>query len=203
MEVPRLGVKSELQLPATATATQDPNFCYLYHSWWQHQILNPLRGAGDQTGILMIRVGFVTTKGIKGTPQLGFFFFKGKAKQANKNNDKNFSEFSLLCWVSLEALVLVAQSWLGRLVTWHLSLLFCAPSQRAATAFHCAWLYSLPLASGMAVAVCPLGTTEEMNSTWPTPPPSLAHLAMKVGLASVCSQIWAAGWPGEEQSTLQ
>lgn len=45
--------------------------------------------------------------------------------------------------------------------------------------------------------MCPLGIAEEMNSTWPTPPPSLAHPGMKVALASAGSQIWAAGWPGE------
>ena len=41
-EVPRLGVKSELQLPAyaTATATPDPScICNLCHSSWQCQIL--------------------------------------------------------------------------------------------------------------------------------------------------------------------
>lgn len=46
----------------------------------------------------------------------------------------------------------------------------------------------------------PFGIAEEMNSTWPTPPPFLAHLGMKVALASVCSQIWAAERPGEESS---
>ena len=48
MEVPRLGIKSELQLPActTATAMQDPScVCNLHHSSWQHQILNPLNEA--------------------------------------------------------------------------------------------------------------------------------------------------------------
>ena len=56
MEVPRLGVKSEIQLPAytTATATQNLNHvCHLYHSLRQHQILNPLSRARDQTCILM------------------------------------------------------------------------------------------------------------------------------------------------------
>ena len=46
MEVLRLGVKSELQLPAYATAaeTQDPSHvCNLQHSSQQCQILNPLR----------------------------------------------------------------------------------------------------------------------------------------------------------------
>ena len=47
MEVPRLGVKLELQLPAyaTATAMQDPNcVCDLHHSSQQHQILSKARG---------------------------------------------------------------------------------------------------------------------------------------------------------------
>ena len=46
MEVPRLGVELQLQLPAytTATAAQDPShICDLHHSSGQHQILNPLR----------------------------------------------------------------------------------------------------------------------------------------------------------------
>ena len=43
MEVPRLGVKSDLQLP-TATATLDlSQFLNLHHSSRQCQILNPLR----------------------------------------------------------------------------------------------------------------------------------------------------------------
>ena len=56
MEVPRLGVNSELQLPThtTATSTQDPSrICDLHHSSWQHQIFNPLSEAKDHTRILM------------------------------------------------------------------------------------------------------------------------------------------------------
>ena len=56
MEVPRLGVQSELQLPAyiTARATRDPSpICNLHHSSWQHQILNPLSKARDRTRVLM------------------------------------------------------------------------------------------------------------------------------------------------------
>ena len=52
MEVPRLGVKSELQLLAYATdaATWDPSsVCDLHHSW----ILNPLSKAWNQTQALM------------------------------------------------------------------------------------------------------------------------------------------------------
>ena len=55
MEVPRLGDKLELQLVAytTATAMQDPSHVYdLCHSSRQHQILNPLSKARDQTHIL-------------------------------------------------------------------------------------------------------------------------------------------------------
>ena len=55
MEVPRLGVESELQLSAytTATAMQDPSLvCNLYHSSQQRQIFNPLSGARDPTRIL-------------------------------------------------------------------------------------------------------------------------------------------------------
>ena len=56
VEVPRLGVKSELQLPAYTTATAMQNLsriCDLYHSSRQHQILNPLSKASDPTHILM------------------------------------------------------------------------------------------------------------------------------------------------------
>ena len=50
MDVPRLGVKSELQLPAytTTTATQDrSHVCNLHHSSWQCQIFNSLCEARD------------------------------------------------------------------------------------------------------------------------------------------------------------
>ena len=40
MKVPRLGVESELQLLAYATATQDPSLvCDRHQSSWQHCIL--------------------------------------------------------------------------------------------------------------------------------------------------------------------
>ena len=48
VEVPRLGVESELELLAyaTATAAWDPSLiCDLHHSSWQSQILNPLSKA--------------------------------------------------------------------------------------------------------------------------------------------------------------
>ena len=57
MEVPRLGVKSELQLPAytTATTTQDLScICNLHHSSQQHQILNPRSKVRNRTHNLMV-----------------------------------------------------------------------------------------------------------------------------------------------------
>ena len=50
MEVPRLGVKLELQLQAYTIAIGTPDLsciCYLLCTLWQHQILNPLSEARD------------------------------------------------------------------------------------------------------------------------------------------------------------
>ena len=63
MEVSRLGVESELQLPAYArtTATPDPSHaCNLHHSSQQWGILNPLSEARDRTCILMDAVTFIS-----------------------------------------------------------------------------------------------------------------------------------------------
>ena len=58
LEVPRLWVESELQLPAytTVTSTEDPSrICDLHHSsqLWQLGILNPLSEARGQTCVLL------------------------------------------------------------------------------------------------------------------------------------------------------
>ena len=56
MEVPGLGVESELYLPAYTTATAMlylSHICDLYHSSQQCQMLNPLSKAGDRTYVLM------------------------------------------------------------------------------------------------------------------------------------------------------
>ena len=61
MDVPKLGVELELQLPVytTAIATQDPSHvCGLPHSSWQCRILNPLSKARDGTSWFLI--GFVS-----------------------------------------------------------------------------------------------------------------------------------------------
>ena len=76
MEVPRLGVESELQLPAytTTTAMRDlSHICNLHCSSRQCRILNPLNEARDQTCNLtvprQIRFHCPTT----GTPDLAYF----------------------------------------------------------------------------------------------------------------------------------
>ena len=81
MEVPRLGVQSELELLAytTATATWDPSHvCNLHHSSRQRRILNPLRvrpGIEPTTSWFLVR--FVDYCATTGTPVF-FFFDQGK-----------------------------------------------------------------------------------------------------------------------------
>ena len=54
MEVSRLSVELELQLPAYTTVTADlSHVCDLHHRSWQFGILNPLSEARDRTCILM------------------------------------------------------------------------------------------------------------------------------------------------------
>ena len=74
MVVPRLGVISELQLPATATAKRDLScICDLHHSSRHCQILNPVSEARDRTRNLMVpsRICFCcTTTGNASCPDL-------------------------------------------------------------------------------------------------------------------------------------
>ena len=76
MEVPRLGVKSELLLLVYTTTTARPDLshvCELHNSSQQHQILNPLSKARDLTCVLMdagqIRFHWASV----GTPNLHIF----------------------------------------------------------------------------------------------------------------------------------
>ena len=65
MEVPRLGIESELQLQAytTATVTCDLiRICNLHHSSWQRRILHPLSGPGIKLVSLWMLVRFVSTE---------------------------------------------------------------------------------------------------------------------------------------------
>ena len=72
MEVSRLGVELELQLPAytTATAMADPSrVCDLHRSSRQHWILNPLSKARDRTCNLMDTSQIRFRCATMGTPQ--------------------------------------------------------------------------------------------------------------------------------------
>ena len=65
MEVPRLGVESELQPLAytTATATSDPSrVCDLPHSSRQHWILNPPSEPGIEPVSSWMLVGFISAE---------------------------------------------------------------------------------------------------------------------------------------------
>ena len=91
MEVPRLGVKLDLQ-PAytTVTATRDPShICDLHHSSRQCRILNPLSKARDPIHILTdtrrIRFYCATT----GTPDFAF----------NSRFKNHTLKHGLNCWV--------------------------------------------------------------------------------------------------------
>ena len=73
MQVPRLGVKSELQLPVynTATTTWDPIcVCNLHQSSQQCWIFNPLSKARNQTSMLMDANRILFHCSTTGTPQL-------------------------------------------------------------------------------------------------------------------------------------
>ena len=76
MEVSRLGVESELELPAYATGTiQHPDqVCNLHHSSWQRWILNPLSGARNRTRIVMDTSWIRFCWAMTGTPTLAFLF---------------------------------------------------------------------------------------------------------------------------------
>ena len=81
-EVPRLGVKLELQFPAypiaTAIAVWDlSHVCDLHHCLWQHQILNLLSKGRDRTCIVMdaSRVHNLLSHNGNSSITLSFHFF--------------------------------------------------------------------------------------------------------------------------------
>ena len=79
MEGPRLGVKSELQLLAcaTATATRHPScVCDPHHSSWQHWIFNPLMRPGIELTSSWILVESLTHWATTGIPHC--VCFKGR-----------------------------------------------------------------------------------------------------------------------------
>ena len=73
MEVPRLGLESELLLLACTIATAMPDLSLvfdLHHSSWQHQNLNPLSEARSQTRILMDTSRICFQRTMMGTPPM-------------------------------------------------------------------------------------------------------------------------------------
>ena len=77
MEVPRLGVESELQLLTytTATVMQDlSRICDLQHRSWKHWILNPLSEARDRAHILVDTSWGCHRWATTGTPQANSFY---------------------------------------------------------------------------------------------------------------------------------
>ena len=108
MEAPDIGVKSELQLTAyaTATATQDlSHVCKLHCSSQQHQVLNPFCEAKDQTRVLMdtsqVHFHWATT----GTPTSIFCMLLNRAQ-------RNSEQISLpLCEVLTKYLVMRQRAW--------------------------------------------------------------------------------------------
>ena len=79
MEVPKLGVKSELEMPAYATDTAMPDLsciCDLCCSFQQHQILNPLSEARDWTFLLVDTMS--ASKPAEPQQELPNFNFKGE-----------------------------------------------------------------------------------------------------------------------------
>ena len=71
MEVPRLGVTSELQLPVYTPATQDPShICDLCCSLWQCRSLTHWAKPGVEAASSWILVGFLTHWATTGTPRL-------------------------------------------------------------------------------------------------------------------------------------
>ena len=98
MEVPRLGVKLELQLPATATATQDASGIFDLHcSSQQHRILNPLSKARDRTLILMDTSGIHFCCATTETPAAGFGSKQevGGLKKKRKKRAREFPDGSV------------------------------------------------------------------------------------------------------------
>ena len=119
MEVPRLGVESELQLPAytTGTATWDPSrVCNLYHSSRQHQIPDPLSEAMDRNHILMdtSRICFHCTT--TGTPK--WQFLNPFIHQQDGTQIVSMSQVSwiLLQWISWVVHILSILSTSGSLM---------------------------------------------------------------------------------------
>jgi len=104
MEVPRLGVESELQLPAYTTATAMLNLshvCDLHHSLQLCQILNPLSKARDQTTFPLRQFQVLNPLSHSGNSMcLGLIFLFGRLWGGHKSCQK-WDEGSMYAQVHL------------------------------------------------------------------------------------------------------
>ena len=104
MDIPRLGVKSELELWAYAavTATSNPSHvCNLYHSSWICWILNPLSEAKDQIHLLMdtSQIRFpCATVGTPGTLISNLILIKARVISYMLQHFKNCEYCSHISW---------------------------------------------------------------------------------------------------------
>ena len=82
MKVSRLGVKSELQPLAYATATVTPDLsriCNLHHSSWQRRILKPQSEAGDRTTSVLYHWAMTGTPTTSNSHTYVLYFCPGRA----------------------------------------------------------------------------------------------------------------------------
>ena len=103
MEVPRLRIKLELQLPAyaTATAMRDPGcICDLCHSSQQRRILNPLSKTRDRTCKLMVHSWIHFHCTMMGTPT----FVRFLIPVSTSSLVSDLFRFSISSWFRLSIL---------------------------------------------------------------------------------------------------
>uniref|UniRef100_A0A8D1AT14 asparaginase n=2 Tax=Sus scrofa TaxID=9823 RepID=A0A8D1AT14_PIG len=121
MEVPSLGLSSELQLPAytTATATPDPSHgCDRHHSSWRRWILNPLSEArpGIEPTISCFLVGVISAvprwelpvpMSLTRVHVLVCLFFQNQLFRGNRVTKVDAHRFSAFCSPNLPPLATV------------------------------------------------------------------------------------------------
>ena len=137
MEVPRLGVRSELQLPvyATATAMWDANcVCDLHHSSWQYWVLNPLSETRDRTHNLMVPSWICLHCVTMGTPltlynAISYILFK-------KNRMHLIFSQSLFAPIQLSVLLVFSSSSFLALL-WHMEFLSQGSDLSLRCSLHC------------------------------------------------------------------
>ena len=118
MDVPRLGVKSELQLPAYTTATSDPSrTCNLHCSLPELGILNPLSRRGIGPSSSQMPVGFVTTEPQR---ELQRHFYFCIIQSVNKVVCRNIIYFKGLTHFQVQGVYSKLTAFIGLVLEWSL-----------------------------------------------------------------------------------